>query len=128
MMPVEPLLLMSGSAIQPVYAAGRVLYVGRPEYVRAHVRLRTSEGSLFTAAVLKWQGTIDPTDPDGWEDIASRRDDTGAFELEHTFAVAGAAYSFLVDARGYVALRLVGKSTSGAGTPGDELRVSGVTW
>lgn len=132
MIPLEHLLDLVGSDIQPSYVAGPTLYVGRPEYVRAHARIRLTAGSPVGQVVLKWQGTKDPSDPNGWQDMVSRRDDNGATELEHTFAVPGgsvsASFSFLADVRGILAIRLLGRSTNGAGRTGDEVSVDGVTW
>lgn len=132
MLPLDHLLVLAGTEIQPSYAVGSTLYVGRPEFVRAHANVRLTAGSSVGLVVLKWQGTKDPTDPDGWQNIVSRRDDNGATELEHTFAVpagsASASFSFMVDVRGFLAVRLLGKSTSGRGQAGDEVSVDGVTW
>jgi len=132
MIPLEHLLDLVGVEIQPAYAAGPTLYVGRPEAVRAHARIRLTAGSPVGQVALKWQGTKDPSDPSGWQDVASRRDDNGAVELEHTFAVpagsVSASFSFLVDLRGLLAIRLLGRSTNGVGQAGDEVSVDGVTW
>lgn len=132
MTPIEHLLELGGSEIQPGYVPGSTLYVGRPEYVRAHARIRLTAGSPVGQVALKWQGTKDPSDPDGWQDLVSRRDDSSVTELEHTFAVpAGsisASFSFLVDVRGFLAVRLLGRSTGGVGQVGDEISVDGVTW
>jgi len=132
MIPLEHLLDLAGSAIQPSYSAGPTLYVGRPEYVRTHARVRLGAGSPVPSVALKWQGTKDPSNPNGWQDVVSRRDDNGVTELEHTFAVpagsVSASFSFLVDVRGILAVRLLGRSTAGIGQAGDEVSVDGVTW
>lgn len=129
MIPLEHLLELAGGEIQPSYSAGSTLYVGRPEFVRAHARIRLAAGS---PVALKWQGTKDPSDPNGWQDVVSRRDDNGTTELEHSFAVpagsVSASFSFLVDVRGFLAVRLLGRSTNGVGHAGDEVSVDGVTW
>jgi hypothetical protein len=128
--PLESLLVLEGAAIQPTWTAGPTFYTGRPEAVRAHARIVLGAGSPVTQVVLKWQGTKDPADPAGWEDAVSRRDDNGVTELEHGYGAPNgpAAYSFLVDARGYLALRILGRSTSGVGRSGDVLAVDGITW
>lgn len=127
----EALLTLSAGAIQPTWTAGLTLYAGRPEFVRAHARLVLGAGSPVTQVVLKWQGTKDPTDPAGWEDVVSRRDDNGVAELEHTYGAPSGtpnAFSFLLDARGYLALRLLARSAAGVGQVGDSVIVDGLTW
>lgn len=130
MAPLNPLLVLQGTALQPTWTAGPTLYTGRPEAVRAHVRVELSAGSPVAQAAVKVQGTKEPSDPAGWEDVVSRRDDSGVTELEHTYSAPNgpAAYSFLIDARGYLALRILGRSASGAGQSGDVLAVDGITW
>lgn len=130
MTPLETLLVLQGPAIQPTWTAGPTLYTGRPEAVRAHVRVDFVAGSPVIQAHVKVQGTKDPSDPAGWEDVVSRRDDNGVTELEHSYGAPNGptAYSFFVDARGYLALRTLGRSTSGVGQQGDVLAVDGVTW
>lgn len=130
MSPLETLLQLEGAAIQPTWTAGPTLYTSRPEAVRAHVRVELTVGSPVTQVVLKWQGTKQPSDPAGWEDVVSRRDDNGVTELEHTYGAptGQAAFSFLIDARGYLALRVLGRSVAGVGQGGDVLAVDGITW
>ena len=130
MTPVVTLLLLQGRLLQQTWTAGPTLYTGRPEAVRAHVRLQLAGGSQIRQAVVKVQGTKVPADPAGWEDIVTRRDDSGVSELEHTYAAPNgpASYSFLIDARGYLALRVLGRSTAGVGQDADVLTVDGLTW
>lgn len=130
MTPLETLLVLEATAIQPTWTAGLPLYAGRPESVRAHVRVAFGAGSPVSQAVVKVQGTKAPADTAGWEDIVSRRDDNGVTELEHTYGAPNspAAYSFLIDARGYMALRVLGRSANGVGQSGDVLAVDGITW
>jgi hypothetical protein len=97
---------------------------------------RPREPALACCVVWAYQAVTAPSkqrwnaDLAGWEDIVSRRDDSGVTELEHTYGAPNgpAAYSFLVDARGYLALRLLGRSTTGVGQGGDVVAVVGLTW
>lgn len=132
-MRLEPIRLFDagGSDILTSYVAGSTLYVGRPRAIRAHARIATTPASQLGQVVFKWQGTLDPSDPDRWEDIASTRDDNGVLELEHTYAAPPgppASHSFTLDPRGMLVLRLMARATGGAGQVGDEIRVDGVSW
>jgi hypothetical protein len=122
---------LGGAGIRPVFSIGRTLYVGRPAILRAHAVITTAPGSTLGQVVFKWQGIIDDRDPDGWGDVASMRDDMGVPEREHTFdAPAGSklAHGFNVDVRGFRAMRLLGRSTSGVGVDGDGILVQVVPW
>jgi len=127
----EPLMRLFGADIQPFFEAGSVLHVGRPSMVRAHARLNAGVGSAVGGYVLRIEGTDDPTDPDGWEDVLSTRNDTGVVAVEHTFPVpaqAKLAYALAVDARGFAALRLLARATGGPGQNGDKVVADAVTW
>lgn len=120
----------AGDAISTSYVAGTLVFAGRPALVRAHAFMQAGAASTMGGVVLKWQATIDPKDPNRWVDVQSTRDDTGAAEIEHGYPIpagARAAASFVVDARGHAALRLLGRAT-GKGQAGDLIVVDGQTW
>jgi hypothetical protein len=124
------LLTLDGAAIQTTYASGPTIAIGRPRLIRAHAMIAAAAGSQLGAVTFKAQGTKDPADPNGWEDVASSRDDSGAVELEHTYqapAGASASHSFSIDVRALRALRILARST-GAGQPGDSVSVAGIPW
>jgi len=125
------LFALSGPDIVTSFVAGTPLYVGRPALVRAHAQVRAGVTSQLQGVAFKWQGTIDPRDPTAWTDVVSERDDTGVEALEHTFSAprdSRLTYSWRVDARGFGAMRLLGRSAGGAGLAGDRVIVFGTDW
>jgi hypothetical protein len=129
--PIIRLFDASGTDIVTTYVAGSTIYVGRAQAIRSHARIVTAPASAIAQVVFRWQGTLDPSDPDGWEDVTSRRDDNGVVELEHTYtAPVGppASHAFMLDVRGLLAVRLLARATGGVGQAGDEIVVEGVSW
>lgn len=120
----------AGEAITTAFAAGAVLYTGRPSLIRAHALVQAGSPSTMGGVVFKWQATIDPKDPNRWADIQSTRDDTGESAIELGYPIpagARAPLCFRVDARGHAAMRLLARAT-GNGQAGDRIIVDGQTW
>jgi len=128
---IEHLFAARAGDIGTSYLAGPTLYVGRPELIRARALLATAAASQLGQVVLKWQGTIDLANADGWGDLASTRDEGGVLELEHAYPAppgSRAVHSFTLDVRGLLAVRVLARASGGSGQAGDEILVDGATW